>query len=84
MKQMFYLACPTCRKKVSDDGVGYRCENCNKVYDNAVPTYNFSYKISDCSGTLILQCLAESGDVILGMSCKAFYDDLHQDLERVR
>ncbi len=74
---MFYLACPTCKKKVSDDGQGYRCENCARVYEDAVPTYNFSYKISDCSGSMTLQSLAESGDVVLGMNCKAFYDDVH-------
>jgi len=29
---MYYLACPSCKKKVLDDGNGYRCENCAKSY----------------------------------------------------
>lgn len=79
-RNMFYLACPTCKKKVTDDGQGYRCENCNKVYEDAVPTYNFSYKVSDCSGTMTLQCLGEAGDKVLGIDCKTLYN-IHQELE---
>ena len=30
-RQMFYLACQTCKRKVVDDSHGYRCENCNKT-----------------------------------------------------
>ena len=48
---MYYLACPSCKKKVTDDSSGYHCERCDKRYDSAVPTYNYSIKISDYSGT---------------------------------
>ena len=61
-RPMFYLACPTCKKKVIDDGNGYRCENCNKSYQDAIPTYNFSFKVQDCSGSATLQCLGDSGE----------------------
>jgi hypothetical protein len=30
-EKMFYLSCPECRKKVIEETVGYRCENCNKI-----------------------------------------------------
>lgn len=30
-----YNACPDCRKKVTDDPAGYRCEHCNKVFMEA-------------------------------------------------
>ena len=49
-RPMFYLACPDCRKKVIDDGRGYQCENCNKCHEEAKPTYNFGFKVQDCSG----------------------------------
>ena len=40
-RPMFYLACKECRKKVFDVGSGYRCENCEKQFEDAVPTFNF-------------------------------------------
>ena len=82
-RNMFYLACPACKKKVLDDGSGYRCESCNKTYQDAMPTYNFSFKVQDCSGETILQCLGESGEQVMGMKCV----DLHaisNDLDALR
>lgn len=29
--KMYYLSCPDCKKKVVEETVGYRCENCNKI-----------------------------------------------------
>jgi DNA-directed RNA polymerase subunit RPC12/RpoP len=37
--KMYYNACPACKKKVLDEPAGYRCEPCNKVYQNMNPTY---------------------------------------------
>jgi hypothetical protein len=31
-RNMFYLACKECKKKVSDSGNGYYCERCEKNY----------------------------------------------------
>ena len=47
----YYLACPdeTCKKKVMEEAVGWRCENCNKTYPNCVPTYVITAKIADVS-----------------------------------
>jgi replication factor A1 len=47
----FYLACPedSCKKKVIEESVGWRCENCNKTYPNCNPTYMVRAKISDVS-----------------------------------
>ena len=60
-RQMYYLACPSCKKKVVDDTTGYNCEKCQKVFDSAVPTYNFSLKISDYSSSIAVQELGENG-----------------------
>jgi hypothetical protein len=46
-KPLFYLACPSCKKKVTDDYNSYKCERCDKSYHSAVPTYNFAVRISD-------------------------------------
>ena len=49
---LYYLACPVCKKKVTDEASGYRCENCAKSFGEAIPTYNFGFKLSDYSGSL--------------------------------
>ena len=82
-RKMFYLACPDCKKKVFDDGRGYSCENCNKVHDTAVPTYNFGIAVADCSGNVVLNCLGEIGEAILGMSGPDFYN-IHEDINNVK
>ena len=46
-KPLFYLACPSCKKKVINDFNSYKCERCDKAYQEAVPTYNFAVRISD-------------------------------------
>lgn len=82
-RMMFYLACPTCKRKVMDNNGAYRCENCQMNYENVVPTYNFSMKISDVSGTITCNLLGETGDSIMGINCKEFFD-IHQDIEQVK
>ena len=52
-------------------------------YSDAIPTYNFSFKVQDCSGELILQCLGESGEQVLGMKATDLYA-ISEDLEEVR
>lgn len=80
---MFYLACQTCRKKVTDEGSGYFCMGCNKTYENCNPTYNFSMKISDMSGGVTMGCLGETGEEILGMKCKDFFE-IKDNLETIK
>jgi DNA-directed RNA polymerase subunit RPC12/RpoP len=46
-KPLFYWACPACKKKVINDFNSYKCERCDKAYQEAVPTYNFAVRISD-------------------------------------
>ena len=73
-RKMYYLACPTTRKKVVDDGEGYRCEACNETHQEANPTYVFNFVASDCSGQIILNLFGENGDAILGMKANDFYN----------
>ena len=79
-RQLFYLACITCKKRVSDCRTGYRCERCNKTYGDAVPTYNFSAKVSDLSCTISLQCLGETGEAFMGLPCTEFFE-IAEDIE---
>ena len=82
---MFYLACEQCKKKVVVDisGRGYSCESCGRVYQNAVPTYNFSVRISDCSGTIMLSVFGEIGETLLGLNAREFFA-LHEDAAAVK
>ena len=65
----FYLACPeeSCKKKVIEESVGWRCENCNKTYPNCVPTYMLSAKFSDVSETMFLNFYRHEGTALMGL-----------------
>jgi hypothetical protein len=65
-RPMYYLACPVCKKKVNDEGTGYRCETCSKSFGEAVPTYNFSFMLSDYTSKITVSCLGEAGEAVLG------------------
>lgn len=69
---MFYLSCPICKKKVIDENAGFKCENCNKVQQKAIPMYTFTARVSDLSGNCFLQFMGESGDAVMGMTSTEF------------
>ena len=77
---MFYTACKTCKKKVYDIQEGYRCEKCDKVYPDCVPTYNFTVKVCDHTDSVSVQCLGEVGQAFMGMDCTEFHT-IHEDPE---
>jgi len=72
---MFYMACPKCRRKVSEESMGYRCETCQQSVEAAVPTYNFSFMLSDYSSKVTVQCLGEVGEAILGVPARKLYEE---------
>lgn len=72
---LYYLACPACKKKVTDESTGYRCENCNKSFGEAIPTYNFGFRFSDYSNSIPLQCLGEIGEQILDAPAVIVYQE---------
>jgi replication factor A1 len=72
-RPFYYLACQSCKKKVIEEANGYRCENCQKSYSEAVPTFNFSFRFSDFTSNLYLSCLGETGDAIIGIPAANFY-----------
>lgn len=82
---MFYLACEVCKKKVfkDDSGVGYNCESCMRKFEDCVPTYNFSIRVSDCSGQVMLGCFGEVGETVLGINAREFFQ-IHEDTAAVK
>lgn len=71
--KMIYKSCPVCRKKIRDEPAGYFCEQCDKIYPTMIPTYMFTAKISDLSGSIYVQFLTELGEPLMnGMPAKEF------------
>jgi len=83
-RQYYYLACSSCKKKVVEEANGYRCENCQKSFSEAVPTFNFSFRFSDFSGNLFLNCLGETGDQILDMPAANFYQIFNSSKDEIK
>jgi replication factor A1 len=65
----FYLACPedSCKKKVIEESVGWRCENCNKTYPHCNPTYMLRAKISDVSDAAYVDFYRNEGTALMGL-----------------
>ena len=83
-KKMFYLAAEDTKKKVIQTPQGgYFCESSQRMYESAVPIYNFSVRISDCSGSLSMQCFGDVGEAMLGISSKDFLA-MHEDHQAVK
>ena len=72
----FYLACPddSCKKKVMEESVGWRCENCNKTYPSCVPTYVLQAKIADVSDQVIVQFARNEGTALMGITAEKLKD----------
>ena len=72
-RQMYYNACVSCKKKVIEESPGqYHCESCGRMYDTCNPTYNFSIKISDFTGTVPVSIFGADGSAFTGMPADEF------------
>lgn len=69
-----YPACPECKKKLTEDmSSGWECNSCDKTFEKPVYTYMLSFKFSDPTGTLWMNCFRESGEVLLnGMTAEKY------------
>lgn len=65
---LYYTACPTCNKKVLDDGEGWRCERCDRSYPEPVRRYIFSANVADFSDDLWISGFNEIGQQLIGMT----------------
>ena len=84
-KHIFYLASKqTKRKVVYEEGRGYYCERDQQYYQDAVPTYNFTVKLSDMTGSVSAQCMGEVGDIFMGMTATQFCNEMKDDLEEIK
>ena len=67
-ERIFYPACMSdnCRRKVTEDAQGWRCEHCNKTFMTSKPTYMITAKISDFTDSIYVNFAREHGDALLG------------------
>lgn len=64
---MWYKACKTCNKKVTDAvGTGYWCEACQKNEDTCSLRYIMAMKVSDPSGEAWFSTFNEQAEQIIG------------------
>ncbi|RWS26554.1 Replication protein A 70 kDa DNA-binding subunit-like protein [Leptotrombidium deliense] len=72
-KLSIYLACPTagCKKKVTDMNNGYyKCDKCNKNFEDYEPRLILGLAISDFGGELWITLFHEDAEKILGIKAK--------------
>ena len=63
-----------CKKKVTDDSTGYRCERCDKIFTDAIPSFNFAFRLADFTDSHVFNVLGDAGEAILGRSAIEFYE----------
>ena len=73
-KQAYYLACTVCKKKVTEEQGGYNCVNCDRMFEDANPSYVFSAKVCDYSDSTFISFMGETGNSLLGMTARQFHE----------
>ncbi|ORZ02948.1 replication factor-A protein 1 [Syncephalastrum racemosum] len=63
-----YPSCPECKKKVSHDVDGWRCEKCSKNYPEPHYRYILTLSMEDDTAQLFMSAFDDIGQQILGMS----------------
>ena len=73
----FYKACPECKKKVVEDGYGYKCESCNKNIDEPNLTYTLSLCFKDGTDQVWVDLFGALGEKLLNKTAKE-YSVMHE------
>jgi replication factor A1 len=70
--RMFYLACPKCCKKVTEENGSCYCENCAQAYPKANPTYMITAKVSDPTENIFVSFTRDQGTALMGITAEDF------------
>lgn len=72
--RIFYPACMSenCRRKVTEDNAGFKCEHCGKQFLTYLPTYMITAKISDFTESIYVNFAREHGTALMGMKAEEF------------
>ena len=77
---MFYIGCPDCKKKVQEDPIGYRCEQCSKTHTKADAIYMLNAKIADSSSNTYISFPRELGDAIMNGKSASEFKDMKENM----
>jgi replication factor A1 len=76
----YYNSCPgknsngkDCQKKVEQDGNGWRCNGCNRVYSSSSPRYVLSLTASDPTGSSWLSAFNDQAAQILNVTAQQLH-----------
>ncbi|KAE9602219.1 hypothetical protein Lal_00049617 [Lupinus albus] len=79
---MWYRACKTCNKKVTESiGGGYWCEGCQRNDDQCNLRYIMVVKVSDASGEAFISVFNEEAEKVVGLSADELDNLKSQDGE---
>jgi len=75
MKGWYYNSCSVCNRKVVHNGSYFTCFECGVIVDSVLPKFKLDVKVSDDSGSVILEL--SDREVTKMLRCSAL-DLLHQ------
>jgi replication factor A1 len=78
---LYYIACPTCKKKVNEEGGSFKCEKCNKLISVPVITLMTSLKLMDQTGSIYTSLFGEKAEKLLNVKAEEIkgYKDSQED-----
>ena len=80
----YYMGCTVCKKKVTEAPLGFECQRCDQVFEEALPAWNFTAKINDHSGdSVYLGCLGESAAPLMDMDASQYHQAVCEDPTKI-
>jgi replication factor A1 len=77
-KKLFYLGCPTCKKRVNDEASSFKCEKCNKSITAPNVVLMSSLKILDQTGSIFVSIFGDKAEKLFkvtGEEIKSYKDN---------
>lgn len=73
----YYLGCPTCSKKLIEDGDKFMCNSCAESHDTPKCKFIFSAQFTDQSGKVWLNVNNSVGEQLLATTADRLYETRH-------
>lgn len=71
---LYYNACEDCNRKVTKEEDIYRCEKCNKEFNDCNARYILRLQVADCTGQTYVSCFDKEGEALIGQPAKSLRD----------
>jgi replication factor A1 len=81
-KKLFYLGCPTCKKRVNDEANSFKCEKCNKSITAPNVVLMSSLKLLDSTGSIFVSIFGEKAEKLFkvtGEEIKSYKDNKEEN-----